>query len=250
MNKIEIKNLTLKKQDIVIYNKLNLSIDANCYTTIVGPSSSGKTTLFKTIIKGNKKINVNGIINYVVTNPDKQIVGRTVEAQIKFFMEMFNYNKRLISTRFKNIIDYFNLTDILDEDPYNISMGEKQLVVLASILVLDLDILILDNALCRMNKDMKRKVLEYFKKLKKKKVTIINFATDVSEIIGSDYTILVDKKLIFKKKTEEVITDNKIFEDNKLKLPFILDITNKLSYYGLVDKDINDIESLVNSLWK
>ena len=250
MNKVEIKNLTLKKDDVVIYNKLNLNISGGAYTTIIGPSSSGKTTLFNTIIKGNKKVKVNGNINYVVTNPDKQIVGRTVEKQIKFFMEMNNYSKRQISSRFKSIVSYFGIDSILDKDPYNLSLGEKQLVVLCSILVLDLDILILDNALCRMNRVMKEKVLSYFNKLKKKKITIINFASDVRETIGSDYTILVDKKLVFNKKTKEVIKDNKLFEDNHLKLPFLLDITNKLKYYGLVDKNIKDMESLVDELWK
>ena len=250
MNKVEIKNLTLKKDDVVIYEKLNLNISGGAYTTIIGPSSSGKTTLFNTIIKGNKKVKVNGNINYVVTNPDKQIVGRTVEKQIKFFMEMNNYSKRQISSRFKSIVSYFGIDSILDEDPYNLSLGEKQLVVLCSILVLDLDILILDNALCRMNRVMKEKVLSYFNKLKKKKITIINFASDVRETIGSDYTILVDKKLVFNKKTKEVIKDNKLFEDNHLKLPFLLDITNKLKYYGLVDKNIKDMESLVDELWK
>lgn len=250
MNKVEIKNLTLKKDDVVIYEKLNLNISGGAYTTIIGPSSSGKTTLFNTIIKGNKKVKVNGNINYVVTNPDKQIVGRTVEKQIKFFMEMNNYSKRQISSRFKSIVSYFGIDSILDKDPYNLSLGEKQLVVLCSILVLDLDILILDNALCRMNRVMKEKVLSYFNKLKKKKITIINFASDVRETIGSDYTILVDKKLVFNKKTKEVIKDNKLFEDNHLKLPFLLDITNKLKYYGLVDKNIKDMESLVDELWK
>ena len=130
MNKVEIKNLTLKRENIVIYDKLNLEINSGVYTAIIGPSSSGKTTLFNTIIKGNKSIKVNGNINYVVTNPDKMIVGRTVDKQLKFFMEMNNYSKRVISSRIKAIVSFFNLDNILDKDPYKLSLGEKQLVVL------------------------------------------------------------------------------------------------------------------------
>ena len=57
-------------------------------------------------------------------------------------------------------------------------------------------------------------------------------------------------KHTFDKVTKEVTKDNKLFEDNHLKLPFLLDITNKLKYYGLVEKDVKDMESLVDELWK
>lgn len=250
MNKIEIKNLNLKCGKTVIYNKLNLNIIANSYTTIIGPSSSGKTMLFKTIIKGNKAIKVNGSITYILTDPNKQIVAKTVKKQLQFFLENSGYTKRQITTRINNIIKAFSLESIIDKDPFLLSEGEKQLVVLCSMLVLDLDILLLDNALCRMNQQLKEKVLEHLNKLKKKKVTIVNFTSDISEIDNSDYVIMVDKKLIFNKSKKEALSDNKIFEDNNLKLPFLNDITSKLSYYGLIKNNINSIDELVNALWK
>lgn len=250
MNKIEIKNLNLKCGKTVIYNKLNLNIIENSYTTIIGPSSSGKTMLFKTIIKGNKAIKVNGSITYILTDPNKQIVAKTVKKQLQFFLENSGYTKRQITTRINNIIKAFSLESIIDQDPFLLSEGEKQLVVLCSMLVLDLDILLLDNALCRMNQQLKEKVLEHLNKLKKKKVTIVNFTSDISEIDNSDYVIMVDKKLIFNKSKKEALSDNKIFEDNNLKLPFLNDITSKLSYYGLIKNNINSIDELVNALWK
>ena len=250
MNKIEIKNLNLKCGKTVIYNKLNLNIIENSYTTIIGPSSSGKTMLFKTIIKGNKAIKVNGSITYILTDSNKQIVAKTVKKQLQFFLENLGYTKRQITTRINNIIKAFSLESIIDKDPFSLSEGEKQLVVLCSMLVLDLDILLLDNALCRMNQQLKEKVLEYLNKLKKKKVTIVNFTSDISEIDNSDYVIMVDKKLIFNKSKKEALSDNKIFEDNNLKLPFLNDIKSKLSYYGLIKNNINNIDELVNALWK
>ena len=250
MSKIEIKKMNISYGKTEIFNDLNLNIKENSYTTIIGPSSSGKTTLFNEIIKKNKYVKINGNINYILTDPNKQIVAQTVEKQLKFFLVMEGYTKRQISTRVNNIVDYFDLEKLLYKDPYLLSEGEKQLVVLCSILVLDLDILIMDNSLCRINYNIKHKVLDYFKKLKKKKVTIINFASDVGEIIGSDYTILLDKRIIFNKKTKDVIKDSKLFEDNNLELPFMLDITNKLNYYGLIKSNINNIDELVDELWK
>lgn len=250
MSKIEIKKLNISYGKTVIFNDLNLNIKENSYTAIIGPSSSGKTTLFNEIIKGNDRIKVNGNINYILTDPNKQIVAKTVKKQLQFFLEINNYTKRQINTRVNNIVSYFGLEKILDLDPYLLSEGEKQLVILCSFLVLDLDILIMDNALCRMNYSLKQKILAYFKKMKKKKVTIVNFASDINEIVKSDYTILVDKKIVFEKPTKEVIVDNELFEDNNLELPFMLEITNKLKYYGLIKSNIDTIDELVDELWK
>lgn len=251
MNKIEIKNLNFKHGKNVIFDQLSLNIINNSYTTIIGPVSSGKTTLFKEIVKGTKNsIKVNGNIKYILTNPNKQLVSKTVKKQLQFFLENDGYTKRQITTRVNNIVKAFNLETILDKDPFTLSEGEKQLVVLCSVLVLDLDILLMDNALCRMNQQLKEKVLNYLNKLKKKKVTIVNFTSDINEIDGSDYVIMIDKKLIFNKRQEDALNNNKTFEDNSLKLPFLNDIANKLSYYGLIKNSITNIDELVNELWK
>ena len=250
MNKIEVKNLNISFDDIVICDNLTFNVNENSYTTIIGPSSSGKTTLFKEIINGNKRIKTFGKIKYIHTNPSKHILAKTVRKQLEFFLEIEGYSKRQISSRIKNIISIFKLDSILNEDPYFLSEGQKQLVVLCSYLVLDLDILVMDNALCRIDKYTKKKVIDYFGKLKKKKVTIINFASDVDEIEGSDYTIILDKKIVYKDYTKNAIKDIKVFEDNNLQAPFLLDASCKLKYYEILDKEVKSIDKLVNELWK
>ena len=60
---------------------------------------------------------------------------------LKLFLENSGYTKRQITTRINNIIKAFSLESIIDKDPFLLSEGEKQLVVLCSMLVLDLDIL-------------------------------------------------------------------------------------------------------------
>ena len=250
MSKINIKNLNISFDDKVLCEKFNLEIKSNNYTVILGPCSSGKTVLFKTIINGNKSIKVNGKFNYIHTDPKRHIVAKTVLNQLKFFLEQEGYTKRQIITRVKNIMKYFDLEKYKDIDPSNMSDGYKQLVVLCSYLTLDLDILIMDNALCKMDRNLKKKVIEYFNKLKKKKVTIINFASDTSELNGSDYTIIINKGKVYEDNTKNVINNTKIFEDNNLEVPFFIDVKAKFKYYDILDDDVNSVDELVESLWK
>ena len=48
-NLIEVKNLTFKRGDRVIYDNLNLQVKKGKITAIMGPSGIGKTTLLKLI---------------------------------------------------------------------------------------------------------------------------------------------------------------------------------------------------------
>ena len=42
----------------------------------------------------------------------------------------------------------------------------------------------------------------------------------------------------------------KVFSDNDLELPFIVDLSIKLKYYNIIDKTYFDIKKLVNDIWK
>lgn len=48
-NLIEVKNLTFKRGERVIYDNLNLKVQQGKITAIMGPSGIGKTTLLKLI---------------------------------------------------------------------------------------------------------------------------------------------------------------------------------------------------------
>lgn len=51
---LSIQNLSVKKGDLVILDKINFDVESGSYVSIVGPNGSGKTTLLKTIIGLNK----------------------------------------------------------------------------------------------------------------------------------------------------------------------------------------------------
>ena len=105
MNIVEIKNLNFSYKDKVIFENLNLNIKKNSFTTILGSNGSGKSTLAKLIIKKNKNIKLyTKKINYVYSNPDEQIVGKTVKEQLMFYLKQNKVDRSIIDNKLKNII--------------------------------------------------------------------------------------------------------------------------------------------------
>ena len=179
MNIVEIKNLNFSYKDKVIFENLNLNIKKNSFTTIIGTNGSGKSTLAKLIIKKNKNIKLyTKKINYVYSNPDEQIVGKTVKEQLMFYLKQNKVDRSIIDNKLKNIIKEFKLKDIIDIDPYNLNNEQKQIVVLLSNTLIHPSLLIMDDALSMIGTYYKNKVLRY---LKRQKISIINFTNDTEK---------------------------------------------------------------------
>ena len=139
-----------------------------------------------------------------------------------------------------------------EKNPHYLSGGEKQLVALASALVTDPKILILDESLSMLNGVEKNNILKLLKKLvKDKKMTIINVTHDMEETVYGDKIVVLDfGKILFNDNKEVIYKEEKKLKSVGLELPFMVDLSNKLRYYGLVDEDILSMSEMVNHLWK
>ena len=247
MSVLEIKNLTFKYKEHIVFDKLNLSINKGSHITILGGVGSGKTTLVKLIQKHHKAIKISGEYCIIESLPTYQIVGKTVKDQLTFHMRMHGYSNRKINNRFKKIITHFKFDDILDQDPFHLSIGLKQLVVIASYLVLDNKILVFDNAFNLLDNYHKQNLFNYLKNMKS---TIICLSSNSEDALFGDRLVIINKKIVFQGPIKTAFDNDKIFTKNELSLPFMADLSLKLQYYELLDKIILDMDEMVDNVWK
>lgn len=263
-----IKDLTFKYNDKTIFDQFNLTIKRGTWTTIIGPNGGGKSTLIKIImgllradgyitidntLKTDDNIKqIRKIIGVIFENPDNTFVAETVMDEMAFALENLEMNKEQIKNKITEVSSYLNITDLLEKNPFQLSGGQKQLVALASILVLEPKILILDEAINRIDYLEREQILEILKKLNKEKgITIINITHDIEEALYGDDVILIDSgKIILKGAKELVFKEEKIFNKIGLELPFMASLSLNLMYYNLIDRMIFDMDELVKILWK
>lgn len=262
-NIIKINNLNFKYKNKQIFKDFNLNIKKDKFTSIIGPNGSGKTTLVKILlglleidgiieinnIKLNKK-NIKEIREQIgVVYQDNQFVAETVMDEIAFSLENLNYPKKEIRKQVKAISELFKIEHLLQKEPHSLNSCEKGLVVLASALVTDPKILILDEGLNMLDSHIKEDVLKKLKILKG--ITIINITHDSEELIYSDEIVVIDNgNLILRGDKELVLKEEQIFKKLGLQIPFMVDLSQKLMFYGLIDEIIYDMDEMVNILWK
>jgi energy-coupling factor transport system ATP-binding protein len=264
---ISINNLNFKYKDKIIFKNFNLEIKENTITTIIGKNGSGKSTLIKMLVgllpNGNKikynedilnKKNLRKImkkVGVVFENPDNQFVGQTVMEDLVFTLENMGYGKKRIKKKLDETIEKFNLSEIINESPNNLNNNQKQLVSLAAALIHDPKVLILDEALTYVDPYEKDKILKLLLELKESGLTIIYVTHDIEDTLISDEIVLIsDKKVILKGSCKEVYKEEKILNNLGFKLPFMVELSNRLQFYNLIDETIYDMQKMVDTLWK
>lgn len=74
---------------------------------------------------------------------------------------------------------------------------------------------------------------------------------EIEETLWLDYLIVIhEEKVIMEGKSKLVLQEEKILKKLGFNLPFIVELSNSLKYYQLVDKTYFDSLELVEDLWK
>ncbi|MCK9267497.1 MAG: energy-coupling factor ABC transporter ATP-binding protein [Alkaliphilus sp.] len=183
LGSIELKNLSfgyVKGKEII--KNINVNIDTEAITCIVGPNGSGKTTLGKLMVgilkpgsgeiylfgENMAKMSLGQIgkkIGYLFQNPEKQFFSNTVEDEIKFILEIKGLNKEYIEEKVKSLLNLFQLNHIRTSFPLKLSQGEKQRLALAAILANEPEYLILDEPTKGLDIGLRNSLIQILKNL-------------------------------------------------------------------------------------
>ena len=140
---------------------VDLQVRRGEYLAVVGTNGAGKTTLTKhfngilrptsgTVLVEGADIAATSTpdlamtIGYCFQNPDHQIFASTVEAEIEFGLKCYGVPEAERPPRIARIMEAFELTELAETNPLNLGKGQRQKVALASILVLEPKILVID----------------------------------------------------------------------------------------------------------
>lgn len=162
MEILTVKNLNFAYPlcDTPAVSDVNLTINSGDFVVLAGGTGSGKTTLLRLLKpeltpKGDLsgQILLSGTpvnrddsckIGYVMQSPDEQIVTDKVYSELAFGLENAGLLPSVIAGKIAEIACYFGIEDWYDKDISTLSGGQKQLLSLASVMVMNPEVLILD----------------------------------------------------------------------------------------------------------
>ncbi len=166
MELLQIKDLSFRYPgaDAKAVDAVDLTVQRGEFVVVCGTSGCGKTTLLKLLKPAlapvgerSGSIRYKGIlqeelnertaaaeIGFVLQNPDNQIVTDKVWHELAFGLENMGLPTGVIRRRVGEMASYFGIQDWFGSSTDALSGGQKQLLNLASVMVMQPDLLILD----------------------------------------------------------------------------------------------------------
>src|SRR5690625_2556128 len=217
MEILKVKNLTFTypEQGEAVLDSLNLSVQQGELVVLFGETGTGKSTLLKllkpdlaphgdktgTIYYKGEKIeqlserSMASNLGFVMQNPEQQIVTDKVWHELAFGLENLGEDSTIIRRRVGETANCFGIHNWFHKKTTDLSGGHKQLLNLASIMVMEPEVLILDEPTSQLDPIAATNFINILEKLNRDLgLTIIIVEHRLEEVLPlADKVILLEK---------------------------------------------------------
>ena len=173
---------------------------------VAGANGSGKSTFARLLngllIPDEGRVRVDGIdsrenvkalrrrVGFVFQNPDNQIVFPVVEEDIAFGLKNAKFPKEEIPRRVEAVLERYRLGHLREQSTHLLSGGEKQMLALAAVLVMEPRYVVLDEPMTLLDLRNKRLVLKVIREIEQPVVLVTHELDHLEEL---DRVIVFDE---------------------------------------------------------
>jgi len=251
-----------KRNEEYALNNVNLKIEKNKFILLCGETGSGKTSLIRcmnglipqfypgfyrgsveVVGKDTIKVPISELateVGIVFQNPENQLIAMNVEHEIAFGMENLAIPREVMKKRIDEVVKLTEIEHLLEKAPFELSGGEQQRVAIASVLVLEPKILILDEPTALLDPYMAQKILKLLKKIQIERYITIIISEHRMDLIFplADEIVLIKDGFIIEHDTKEKIINGENFSNMNLNHPVIYSIFYQLKKEKLFNKKL------------
>lgn len=207
----EVEDVTFRYRDVKALDHLNLTVNAGRRVALLGANGSGKSTLLR-ILNGlcfpdqgivrfcghpltEESLQSNGFgidfrrrVGLVFQNPDAQLFSPTVFDEVAFGPLQLRWPADQVRRKIAETLEMMEITHLKNRSPHHLSMGEKKRVALASVLILDPEILLLDEPTSALDPKSASHMIDFLVRARGAGKTIVTTThdLDIVEDIADD----------------------------------------------------------------
>ena len=225
---------------------VSLSIDKGEMVSIVGRNGAGKSTFSKLIcgfedpdsgeitFRGKDLLKENirhraKYIGYVMQNPNQMISKTMIYDEVALSLQKAGLPETEIRQKVEDTLKICGLYPFRNWPVSALSFGQKKRVTIASVLVQDPELIILDEPTAGQDFKHYTEIMEFLRKLNERGVTVVMITHDMHLML--EYTpralVFSDGQLIADRRASEVLCDPELIERAALKETSLFTLANQ-----------------------
>ncbi|MEC1626156.1 ABC transporter ATP-binding protein [Bacillus mojavensis] len=232
---VQVKNLSFSRGQQTIFKDISFSLRAGSLTAMVGPNGTGKSTLLSVLarlLKANsgkillhdkplesyKEKELRKQLGFVFQNPEHQFVTDTVYDELLFGHTANAETEK----RAQNLLQRFGLAHLVDHHPFAISQGQKRRLSVATMLMHDVKVLLLDEPTFGQDAKTAAECMEMIQHIQAEGTAVLMITHDMELVSSYADSVLVlhDTHLAFDGTPEQLFSKEAgLVEKAKLTLP-------------------------------
>ena len=204
MPTIDFSSVTVAFDDTVVLEDINLTLTEQ-RIGIIGQNGGGKSTLTRLInglgepsegtvtvdqmdvAKQGKKVREK--VGFVFSDAENQIVMPNVRDDVAFSLRRFKLPKHERLARVDATLERFGLAEFAERSPHTLSGGQKQLLALAAVMVIDPILIIADEPTTLLDLRNRDRIKREFARLEQQLIVVthdLDFLRDFDRVICID----------------------------------------------------------------
>src|SRR5271170_5939560 len=192
---VQIRNLSFGYvRDKPILKRVSFDLAANAIVALLGRNGSGKTTLARNLIGinpppkgaillGGKDLSelgpkeISETVGYVFQNPDHQFVTDRIDDEVAYGLRVRDYSGEAIEQRVTEVLETVDLARYRHRSPFSLSLGERRRLSVATMLVLEPRLLVLDEPTIGQDYERAQQLMKLMVRLRERYGTTVLMIT-------------------------------------------------------------------------
>ena len=223
---------------------VDLEVDGGERVALLGPNGAGKTTFVLHLVgvlgavaggAGAGRVVVGGVelsrrtlaevrrrVGVVFQDPDDQLFMPTVGDDVAFGPANHGLSGPVLGERVDHALRLVGLHDAADRAPHHLSQGQRRRAALATVLVMEPDVLVLDEPTANLDPAGRRELTEVLQELPTTQLVVTHDLSFALQLCPR--AVLLDEgRVVADGPTRELLSDTALLHAHRLELPFGLD---------------------------
>ncbi|MGM0472255.1 MAG: energy-coupling factor ABC transporter ATP-binding protein [Bacillota bacterium] len=255
---IKAEEITYSYQDgTTALDNLSLTIKEAEKSAILGPNGAGKSTLFlhlngilqpesgRILFAGRQlkynQSNLNRLrekIGLIFQDPDQQLFSASVYQELSFGPLNLGLSESEVKQRVTQILEETGLKKLAQRPTHHLSYGQKKKVAIASVLVMEPELIIFDEPTAGLDPAGVRDLLDFIAEIYKQERSILIATHDVDLAYAwADQIYLLEQgQIVSEGSPRDVFQQRAILEQIGLEQPWVIEVYNQLVQNGVLSK--------------